>query len=303
MFAKHGVAPDAGHTLEREARVLRHLGRSGCAPDLSPELLGWLPDVPLLVTGLLRNAQSLSAVYETRARFRRDLGASLGVALARLHDCPPVPDLAPAERPWVLSIHRPVASQLSDFSPAVRQLVGVLQTDEGLALALDVLARDWRGDAVVHGDLKLDNIVLADGAIGRARGLYLTDFETAGAGDWRYDLGSAIAAYLQIWVQSIVNARDLTTGEGRARAGLRLERVAPTIQAMCGAYVQTRRVRPAARDLFVSTAFAGLRLLQFLYEMHRTGLRFHDQSALQLQLASNLLQRPEEAARGLLGLV
>lgn len=118
--------------------------------------------------------------------------AAVAEALARLHGI--AGDTreswsAPAKKPF--PDMDPVDVLLwEDSSPAARALINRVQASEVLSQALRALREPGGTLALIHGDLKVDNVLLSDGD------LWIVDWECAGMGPAEWDVAGVAASWL-----------------------------------------------------------------------------------------------------------
>lgn len=213
---------------------------------------------------------------------RTPWAAALGTALGRLHGVGAAGDLPAAAVPWALALEEgdPGASA------ATRTLARIADQTPSLRTGLGGLRDRWSAQTPVHGDVRLDNVVLTgDGAA------WLVDWETGGGGDPGWDTGSLLAALFAPWAAA--------GGGGRARPLLTRARYAATV--FVGAYDAVRPVDPGARRRrWVHAAgHAGARFVQDAIE----SAQWHDAPDAgclrSMRLAANVLRDPPAALRDL----
>jgi aminoglycoside phosphotransferase (APT) family kinase protein len=168
-----------------------------------------------------------------------------------------------------------------------------------LCARLDAL-RDASSDvAIVHGDLRWENCLAlpAPGARRRTRVL-LVDWELAGHADPAFDVGSALAEYLRVWVGSVPIVEAVDPGRLVSCARHPLQTMRPAMYALWTSY---RRAQPRSPSLRRVIEMAGVRLMQTAVERAQ-GLYAPSAHVVTLvQVADNMLRRPEIAAAVLLG--
>jgi aminoglycoside phosphotransferase (APT) family kinase protein len=296
---KQGRSAEGAATVAREAAVFEELGERGDELTRSlPNLVGYDRDEGVLVLELVREAEDLRARQLRLEAFPPRLGERLGSALGTLHREMRA-SFPPAPTPWVLSLHRPDTGVFRDSSAANLELIGIVQNAEPLGERLDELGEGWRVETLIHQDAKWQNC-LVDGE----ERLYLVDWELAVAGDPHWDLGTALSGYLGAWLYSI----PVVAGEPPERfpglAHFPLETMQAALRALCEAYAGAADGRPALTEeaLRRTVAYAGARLLQSAFESSQFDQRLNSTAILHLQLGSNLIQRPDDAAERLLGL-
>ena len=90
------------------------------------------------------------------------------------------------------------------MSAAAGELTRNIQGIDDLCTALDELVASWQEDAVIHGDIRWDNLLAVRGGDSkRWTRLQLIDWELCGAGDPAVDIGAFFGEYLRAWLQSI----------------------------------------------------------------------------------------------------
>lgn len=140
-----------------------------------------------------RDAQELSGPEPARAL---RAVAGLGEALAALHRLLPGTE-APLARPVLPPVELPSASGLQSGTPALWDCLRDLQQRRRLVAGYERW-RDGLGAAcVTHGDLKLDNVVIA------AERVQLVDWELSGLGDPWVDVGGAIGSMTTVWLDGL----------------------------------------------------------------------------------------------------
>jgi aminoglycoside phosphotransferase (APT) family kinase protein len=305
------LAGEPGDTgVAREAAVLERLQSPHVGGELAtrlPAMVDYDSSEGVLILEATPEAQDLRR-HHACGRFSRTLAQEAGRALALLHAIPPaaLSDLAtPSDPTWILQVHRPDLDTLRTLSAASVELIRVVQSSEELCAGLDELLASWRGESVIHGDMRWDNCLALRGRESKRRDrLLLIDWELSGAGDPGLDIGAFFGEYLHAWVQSvpIVDPRDPGRLLGHARLPLR--RMQPALMSFWDTYTRHSGL-PAAeltRILRRATRFAGARLVEAALEEAQTMAELPGSALHTLQLGANVLRRPDEAAAHLLGL-
>ena len=305
-FIKAGAGADGIAAVDREAAVYRALAAAdGALADIAPRLAAHDPGGGLLVLDLTPGAQDLRRLHERVGAVPASVAAAIGRALGVLHRARGWEGAAPSPAPWALAAHRPPLERLRDLSNGAVQAIRVVQSDPSLPGRLDALRAGWRADALVHGDVKWDNVVVAlSPRPGDPATVRLVDWELAGAGDQDWDVGSALAAHLTAWLVSIPSGGDADGDRLLASARHPLAPMRPAIAALWDGYREARCLTPDEARARVPRAveLAGVRLVQTALESAQTTDRLTGGVVLHLQVAANLLARPRDAAAALLGL-
>ncbi|MGW0608697.1 class V lanthionine synthetase subunit LxmK [Streptomyces sp. NPDC002640] len=234
---------------------------------LSPRLLASDTEANVLVFDCVE-AATTAAQAAREELLTPDVAYSLGHTVGLLHNLPVSEIVLPhlEASPLLPSEELLDALPLTLFevsSAAELQAWSLLQNDVALGKALRQLLLEERdaNRVAAHCDLRLDQFLIADGAV------YLTDFEEFQAGDAARDLGGVVGDLLHrcLLDAAVSNAAlepashsrmlaQLTEGVGRAR---------PRITAFWNGYRDTRAIHDNRLPERVA-AFAGWHLLDRL---------------------------------------
>ena len=249
----------------------------------------------MLVVEGVPGAIDLKAFHAERDDHPHWIGRMVGEALARVHSAgPPGAAAAGASPPWGLSVHRPTVDGLRHPTPASLDLIRAIQGDQSVGRALDALREAWSQQALVHNDVKWENLLLADAGTA-SPGLWIVDREDAAEGDPLWDVGCAAAAHLGAWLRTIDVTRSTGSDGLHTLARIPLMR-RPRPSARSGTHTSTAARWLTRTGAATRTArFAGARLLVSAHESTQAGGRFGPHLVLYAQMGANLLTRPESA--------
>lgn len=264
----------------------------------------------VLVTGLLPNAESLAEYHYRQGIFPAEIGAQLGEAFGRYHrqvragtaSEPGASSLFPRRIPWILSFHQAAPQMLQDASGGNHQLLALVRQYPDFGRVLDQLARGWRQESLIHGDIKWDNVVLVPGEDGKVQ-LKLVDWEIADWGDPCWDVAAIFSAFIVFWIQSL----PLEPGQDPERAikltKFPLEQMQPAIREFWNVYSRQMQLSPGAgRELLHrSVLYCGARTIQTAYECMQMSPQLNGPTLYILQAALNILNQPDDASSDLLG--
>ena len=308
-------------TVQREALCYELASRNPIFAPLAPLLPifhGFDPEHQVLALERVGDGENLGARHQRvpGGDFPPWIGTTLGRLLGRYHHDfrqvqgstlwhAPLPDLPP----WILTAPRMALGGPATGRRAAPQVLELIARDPQILATLEELRSSWRRETLIHGDMKLQNCVLAlsaedhpdedrfDGAI------KIVDWELASLGEASWDVGSVLQSYLVLWVLSMPwdNADGALTAEDRTRAAeLPLASIRPLLQAFWHSYREHGGDGP---DLLLRSLTAtGARLLQTAFEYGAANREMHPNAVLLVQLASNILAQPIHAAGQLLGL-
>ncbi|MFL6197250.1 MAG: phosphotransferase family protein [Thermoanaerobaculia bacterium] len=311
LFIKR-MQPDqafSAQTLQKEAACYVMMESDPALAEihaLMPCFRAYDPDRHLLVLELIDGGENLSELHRRLNGFPEDIARSVGELLARYH-VSSVRDLLPrantaifqGQPPWILSFHLMPRGSMQNLSAANGQFMGIVQSYPDFGQALDRIRMGWRRDALVHGDMKFDNVVIR-GAQTPEQSLRVVDWELADVGDSAWDVASILQAYLTWWIASLERVPE---GGSSDTAQFPLESIQPAIHAFWDAYASARRLgaREADAELERAVSYAGARMLQTVYESMAWASSLTRHAVWQVQACVNILKEPRAAVTDLLG--
>ena len=233
----------------------------------------------------------------------------VATALAECHGLPIPRDIGagvslPDAAPWVFDLARPAPASLRELAPAQLSVIQAVQSQPGAMAALDRLRDEWRPTRLVHGDFKWSNVLVEQDGAGIPARVLLLDWEMAQLGDPAWDVGAVMHAF----IAEAVLGLELTDGTSPdAAAGLLgtlLPRLLPAHRDFWSAYLAVARLTDTEVESLLDrlTPHVAARLLKSAYEWSQAEVRMPRSAAAILQLAINMLLRPDAARSVVLGL-
>lgn len=282
-----------------------------------PELLLYDAENSILVSTYLDNYQDLGEFYSKNNVFPTQVAAQIGSCLAIIH-----------RETWNKSIYREFFAQeefagkpkvspllldsLERIGPEIFGLApmgglkffALYQRYDSLAEAVNLLSRTISPICLTHNDLKLNNILLNQNWKDVNENVVrLIDWERSDWGDPAFDLGMAIASYLQIWLGSLVISNSLSIEESLRLATTPLELLQPSMGRLTLAYLETFPEILQYRPNFLKQVVqvAGFSLITAILAMVQYQKIFNNTGIAMLQVAKALLCRPESSMPTIFG--
>jgi predicted trehalose synthase len=277
------------------------------AADYVPQVACYDSDQDILVTQLSAQAGDLTRYHQRLGRFPKEVGSQIGRALAWVHMQPSqdTSEGVVAEGPaWILGLHVPTLDLYRELSAANIQLVKIIQSVPDLCEGLDRLHSSWRGAHLIHNDVKWDNILVLPPGTGSRGRIRLIDWELATRGDPSWDVGGALAAYVGAWLLSIPLTRETGLEELANMARSPLAKSWPAMRGLWASYKAAAGLSESESPDFLvrSIQYVAARLLQTAYETSQLSWELSAHASLLVQVSTNILRRPADAATYLLGL-
>ncbi|UOD29130.1 aminoglycoside phosphotransferase family protein [Massilia violaceinigra] len=306
------VAAETSLSLLREAGAGQLALEEAGLPTLAavtPRLLRYDPRHHVLVQEVIPEARCIAELLLRPDGIALDLVGAVAATLGRIHhesarpgSLARVAQCLGGEPPWIVEIGTRAEALMPGMSGASRELVDAIRARPVLTGALALLGRTWRRTALMHGDVKWDNIVVAPTRDG-GRQIHLVDWELCNVGDPLWDMAGMMAALLQIWLLGGALGGDSRPGAQQAGAwpiGL----VHPAAVCAWQAYRSEAGplaggAAPAQQQLALLT---GARLVLMAFELSQHIERTPPAAAMALSMAAHFFLQPAAALRDLLGL-
>jgi aminoglycoside phosphotransferase (APT) family kinase protein len=292
------LATDRGEAdeLRREAAVYALLVRCGAPAGLAPACLGWSEAEEALIIEAV-DGRDLALCTAEGHVLDAAAAAALGEALAALHDAARhAADEWPGDaRSAPVGLHRPTSGDMHTFSAGAIRVVMTLQGSEALCAHLDRVCVPSEPETLIHGDLRLENVIVADSGQ-----LQLVDWEFAGGGEALWDPALFVAACLSAWISSIPTVPGVSPERLLGEAEVPIGAIRPGLAAFWSSYESGSRAAGVAA-LTRCIELAAVRLVQLGVEAAHDAEQLRAASVVHLQVAHNMLERPKAAALELLG--
>lgn len=271
----------------------------------------------VLVFELISDAVSLWSHLESEGGngFIVEAARALGHTMGTVHrvlslpswDRDPRLSALPRSHPWAMTLHRPAPSLLAGLSPAGSETLRILQTQGDFAEQLKRLCEQWQPRAVVHGDIRFDNVLIRPPQAGQEQAdvqLWITDWEMIQFGDPAWDVAGALQDFLVFWVSTMPLSDELAVEQMIDQAAVPLAVLRGATRAMWSGYRRAASLGPAmAEDLLRrAVVFSAARLVQSAFEVAQGANVLPGRSVLLLQISANLLVEPEGGQLELYGI-
>ena len=287
-------------------------------PELSylsswfPEVRYFDPDNSIMVMKYLDDYQDLSSFYDREKIFPNPIPTAIGTILGKIHcqtlDNQDYQELFGFKSDGSHRIFKSVGrcervtpEVFAQVSADGLKFYALYQRYDSLRNAIAELAANYEACCLTHNDLKLNNILLAndwqqeidDGILN----IRLIDWEFSDWGDPALDLGSLIASYLRIWLDSLVIDRSIPIETALRLAETPLELLQPSLMSLASAYKQNfPQILERRPDFWQRVLqFSGLSLIRAI----RSTLHYHkifgNSGICMLQVAKTLLCNPEKS--------
>ncbi|MFH7028842.1 MAG: phosphotransferase family protein [Heteroscytonema crispum UTEX LB 1556] len=271
----------------------------------------------ILVSKYLTEYLDLASFYQKNNVFESDIATAIGTTLAALHratfnhkEYRDFMATAPQGQ-FRYNFYNP-AQGVESITP---EIFGTVPTDalkfyllyqhyDSLESAIAELAYEWQPCCLTHNDLKLENILVhsrwdqLDNCLVR-----MIDWEACSWGDPAYDLGTVLAGYLKIWLDSLVVDPTIELEESMHLAVTPLEIIQPSILALTRAYLNAFPMILEYRSEFILRVvqFVGLALMQQIQESIKYRKYFDNIGICMLKVAKSLLTIPQQSVRTVFG--
>ncbi|MEH2072415.1 MAG: aminoglycoside phosphotransferase family protein [Nostoc sp.] len=309
----------AGEFLDewRIQELLQKFSEFNYARPFLPETLHFDRENSIIVFRYLDDYRDLNDFYMKGNIFPPTIAAAIGSFLATIHrqtfNCQKYQDFFSQNSDKIKSdLVLLLIRKLEHIGPEIFGLVpadglkffALYQRYDSLGQALRELSTAFSPRCLTHNDLKLNNILLhqdweqsfpeAEVSGGIVR---LIDWERSSWGDPAFDLGTLIASYLQIWLNSLIVSKEMTIDESLRLATTPLESLQPSIYALTSAYLKSFPEILTYYPDFIKRVvqFSGLALIQAIQSIIQYQKSFGNMGISMLQVAKSLLCRPEQS--------
>ncbi|OTX87121.1 hypothetical protein BK726_17320 [Bacillus thuringiensis serovar londrina] len=311
-FLKQGVTKNKILTVTREAEnyeLLHSFNGDGEFSRYLPRFHRYDSQKHLLIIEHLRKAQNLREYHTHISRFSTIIAEKLGNIFGSLHRLTKKINaksnfcLFKHEPPSIFLLHRPTLRIFQDISEANIELIKVIQNFPDYCERLTSLQQEWRTDTFIHFDIKGDNCLIQSDSV-KEEELKIIDWELAGLGDQCWDIGSVFVDYLFFWISTIPITSNTLSHKILEIAPHPLSEVQLAIRSFWESYVKNMGLDLiSSRELlFRSVRYAAARLLQTIFEQMQMLKHITGNVIFSLQLSQNMIQKPNEAIKYLLGI-
>jgi hypothetical protein len=237
--------------------------------------------------------------YLRRESTRADkFGGLLGRALAAIHvrvsKRNATAGMLSEALPWILQIDAVDLKEMEQ--PSLRRMLELIRGERDLIAAIVALKGRWQHETLIHGDAKLDNVLVG---MGKRPRVWLVDWAFSGIGDPAWDVGTIMHSCLIVWLHGVHFRREQPFDDALQNAIIPLSLVRAFLAALISGYEHARGFRGSAARPFFRRAFqcAGAALVQTAVASAQAQEQVTPRHLAVIQAGSNLLNDPEDTLR------
>jgi hypothetical protein len=306
-------------------QLVHNFPELNCLQALIGQVIDYDRDNSIIVFNYLHNYCDLADFYDQEPNFSIAITAAVGKALATIHhltfNCDNYRDFLIKESNYNLLKKPNIATKLNEITPEIFGQVGedaitfyrLYQRESVIAEAIEKLNRRWINCCLVHSDFRLVNILLSlswqeqifsNTQQGEKNNIIrIIDWERFCWGDPAFDLGTILANYLKLWLESLIIGTDIDIRTALSLATIPLEIIQPSLLALINSYLATFPEISKFNPNFITKViqFAGLHLIELILAKIEYREPFDNTGICMLQVAKILLCHPQESMVTVLG--
>lgn len=291
-----------------------------------PEILHFDSSNSVIIVNYQKNYQNLADFYIDKNRFPIFIATSLGENLAIIHKKINKKEykeflqqnLENSFKNLILdkirSLERIEPEIFGMVSGESLKFFSLYQRYNSLKEAVKELLDSLQPCCLIHGDLKLNNILLhndwkensflSKSDLDREALVKLIDWERGGWGDPALDLGTIIACYLQLWLESLVVSKSIDIKTSMSLATTHLTIIQPSMAAFISAYMDNfPEILKYYPDLLLRIVqCTGLSLILQIQALIQHKKSFGNKGICMLQVAKSLLCQPKQSITTIFGM-
>lgn len=308
------IAVEMTQSVKREATLYALVESTNAADSLKalmPKLLHYDKHRHLLAVELVPNSKSLT-FYQMQvagvAGAMEDIAAQLGRLLSCCHKQSPDilaepsrQGIFPAQPPWILNFSHYGETMMPNMSGGAKAVLAAVRGQPGLKEHMSRLQSEWSRTCLIHGDLKWENLLIAQDPSGHRATLQLIDWELADLGDAAWDVACVLASFMQPVIVGRFDTQGRPTGPATADEVSRAQACCRTFwQTYMKELTLTLEQQALAKQRCVR--FAAARLVLTAYEIAQSSAEISPSALLAIQTASSIFTNPGSAAEKLFAL-
>ena len=275
-------------------------------------------DNSILVRRYLSDYLELDSFYRETGNFPQEIATSIGKVLGKLHrttfNSREYQDfIATAPTGGIRYHYYNPAQGIESITPEIFAKIpkeafsfySLYQHYDSVESEIAGLGNSWHPSCLTHNDLNLTNILLHSQWEQQDKDLVrFIDWEAYSWGDPAFDLGTTIASYLKIWLESLVVDPTISLEDSLQLAVVPLEAIQPSILALTRSYLKTFPKILEYRQEFILRVvqFAGLVLIKDVEEKINSNKSFDNIGICMLETARKMLTMPQLSVMTVFGI-
>lgn len=301
-------------TLKKEAQFYNYFKES------LPNLKIYLPEVKyvdlqknILVMTFYRDAMPLWKYYNEKTidKFPLKTIKTIGKLLGEIHITfsketiikDQALDFLNDELPFIFNLYKPHPSRLSYLGGGGYYFIKHLQNQQDIMLIFNKIPNIWNKNALIHGDIKLDNFIVLDPVNKESTNIKLVDWEMLQFGDTAWDLAGVFNDFMFWWI--ITMPDNKSAEEMIKNARFPFYKLHPAINIFWETYCKTLELSAEENSNLLKKVmlFTGFRLLQTSFEIASKFNTMPSIAEVFLNLGKSIIRKPEFSQENLFGIL
>ena len=271
--------------------------------NLMPSFVDYNSTDNILIIELLSNSENLKELHYRLGNFDEENAAKVGEILGNYHktyskekynftDNKEFPELMP----WIFSFPDQGQNQFPQFSKGNQEIQNIINRYPDFKEKLIELKKEWQFNGLIHGDLKLDNIVIHQDANGDSV-IKIVDWELIAFGDIAWDVASIFQAYLTFWILNLQKQNFGNQNEANSSNQFSLPSMQDAINSFWKAYVINSAIEKERVDQFLMLCvrYSAVKMIQAALESSYYSNNINQDIINTLQASLNILSDPNHA--------
>lgn len=272
------------------------------------------PENKIIVLNYFPEYSSLSDFYRANNNYPLTIAETLGKNLGQIHRstfeqfeyrefiAQQTSKRASGETPkFMRGLERVGPGIFGNICPDSIDFFRLYQQFPSLHQAVANLHQNYQAVCLTHNDIRFSNYLIHNS--GDSQSLKLIDWEFFEWGDPALDLGTAIAKYVELWLDSLYVDRDTDLNVALSLATCPLEKIQPSLKAFVQSYWAEFPSILTVRPNYIQQGiqFAGLSLIKQLQHNTEYHQPFDNRAICTMQVAKSLLCYPEASITTIFG--